>query len=146
MKRFQDEVIARGAGSGMQKRQTGEMLDRPFDQSNVKTSMAQGWGTDPTSVDEIRAITLCQNSERLLEASTVGWLCASILHDLRNPLGTICAGAELLIDLDSIPTQVQRLAGNMARAAGRMRQLLAELASLARDNVSTATARAPSSD
>ena len=124
MKRFQDEVIARGAGSGMQKRQTGEMLDRPFDQRNVKTGMAQGWGTDPTSVDEIRAITLCQNSERLLEAiSTMGWLSASILHDLRNPLGTICAGAELLINLDSTSTQVKRLAGNMYRALRDMKFL-----------------------
>src|SRR5258705_13003615 len=67
-----------------------------------------------------------------------GWLSAGILHDLRNPLGTICAGAELLMDLDSTSTQVKRLAGNMCRAAGRMRQLLAELASLARDHVSTA--------
>ena len=73
MKRFQDKVgIVRGAG--MQKRQTREMLDRPFDQSTVKTVLAQEWGTDPTNVDEIRAITLCQNSERLLEAiSTMGW-------------------------------------------------------------------------
>jgi signal transduction histidine kinase len=70
--------------------------------------------------------------------STIGWLSAAILHDLRNPLGTICAGAELLMDLESTSSQVKRLAGNMCRAARRMRQLLAELASLARDNVSTA--------
>jgi nitrogen-specific signal transduction histidine kinase len=80
-----------------------------------------------------------KGSENPQEAiSPVGWLPAAILHDLRNPLSTICAGAELLVDLDAPSTQVKRLAGNMCRAAGRMRQLLAELASLARDNVPTA--------
>ena len=39
-----------------------------------------------------------ENSREVI--STIGWLSASILHDLRNPLGTICAGAELLMDLD----------------------------------------------
>jgi signal transduction histidine kinase len=80
-----------------------------------------------------------KRSESAQEAiSTIGWLFAAILHDLRNPLGTICAGAELLMDLDSASTQVKRLAGNMCRAAGRMRQLLTDLPSVARDNVSTA--------
>jgi signal transduction histidine kinase len=46
-------------------------------------------------------------------------------HDLRNPLGTIYAGAEMLMDLDPSPT-VKRLAGNIYRAAGRLRDLLAE--------------------
>jgi K+-sensing histidine kinase KdpD len=67
-----------------------------------------------------------------------GWPCASILHDLRNPLGTICAGAELLMDLDSTSTQVKRLAGNMYHAACRTRQLLADLASIAHNNIPTA--------
>ena len=67
--------------------------------------------------------------------SSIGWLSAGILHDLRNPLGTICAGAELLMDLDSSSTQVKRLAANICRAAGRMRQLLADLTSVTRDNM-----------
>jgi two-component system, NtrC family, sensor kinase len=70
--------------------------------------------------------------------STMGRLSASILHDLRDPLETICAGAELLMDLDSSSTQVKRLAANMGRAAGRMRQLLADLASVAPDTLPTA--------
>jgi hypothetical protein len=45
------------------------------------------------------------------------WLSASILHDLRNPVGTIYAGAEMLVTLDTIPNQVKRLAANMRRAA-----------------------------
>src|SRR5882762_9759870 len=70
--------------------------------------------------------------------STMEWPSASILRDLRNPLETICADAELLMDLDSTSTQVKRLAANMCRAAGRMRQLLADLAYVARDNVPAA--------
>ena len=65
-------------------------------------------------------------SESRSEAS---WLSASILHDLRNPVATIYAGAEMLMTLDTMPTQVRRLAANMHRAAGRMRELLIDLAS-----------------
>jgi len=61
--------------------------------------------------------------------SAIGWLSASILHDLRNPVGTIYAGAEMLMMLDTAPNQVKRLAANMQRAAGRMRELLIDLAS-----------------
>src|SRR5580704_6372455 len=69
--------------------------------------------------------------------STIGWLSASILHDLRNPVGTIYAGAEVLMTLDTTPNQVKRLAANMHRAAGRMRELLIDLASAAHGNTST---------
>jgi signal transduction histidine kinase len=61
--------------------------------------------------------------------SEASWLSASILHDLRNPLGTIYAGAEMLMTLDTTPSQAKRLAANMHRAAGRMRELLTDLAS-----------------
>jgi signal transduction histidine kinase len=56
------------------------------------------------------------------------WLSASILHDIRNPLGTVYAGAEMLMDLDPTSTQAKRLAANIYRAAGRMRDLLGDLA------------------
>src|ERR1700693_4941148 len=62
--------------------------------------------------------------------SEAGWLSASILHDLRNPVGTIYAGAEMLMTLDTTPNQVKRLAANMHRAAGSMREMLADLTSL----------------
>jgi signal transduction histidine kinase len=82
-------------------------------------------------------MTLYQESGNPQEAiSSIGSLSASILHDLQDPLGTICSGAELLMDLDSTSTQVKRLAANMFRAAGRVRQLLADLPSVARDNIS----------
>jgi signal transduction histidine kinase len=65
------------------------------------------------------------------------WLSTSIVHDLRNPLGAIYAAAEVLIDLDPGPTQVQRLATNIFRAAGRMRELLADLNRVALGNTPT---------
>src|SRR6202161_573905 len=73
-------------------------------------------------------------SESRSEAS---WLSASILHDLRNPVATIYAGAEMLMTLDTAPNQVKRLAANMHRAAGRMRELLTDLASATYGNRST---------
>jgi signal transduction histidine kinase len=60
--------------------------------------------------------------------SSMGWLSTSIVHDLRNPLGTVFAGAEMLMQLDPASTQGKRLAANIYRAAGRMRELLADLA------------------
>jgi len=60
--------------------------------------------------------------------SSTGWLSTSIVHALRNPLGTVFAGAEMLMRLDPASTQAKRLATNIYRAAGRMRELLADLA------------------
>jgi signal transduction histidine kinase len=123
----------------MPKRQTTETRESPSGPSCVNEDRARGWCSDDTKVDATRKITLYQRSENPQEAiSTMGWFSASILHDLRNPLATICAGAELLMDLDSPSTQVKRLAANMCRAAGRMRQLLADSPSVTRDNISTA--------
>jgi signal transduction histidine kinase len=123
----------------MPKAQTTKTLETPSGPSCVKKDQARGWRSDDTKMDATRKITLYQRSENPQEAiSTIGWFSASILHDLRNPLATICAGAELLMDLDSPSTQVKRLAANMCRAAGRMRQLLADSPSVTRDNVSTA--------
>ena len=73
-------------------------------------------------------------SESRSEAS---WLSASILHDLRNPVGTIYAGAEMLMALETTPNQVKRLAANIHRAASRMRELLIDLASATYGNRST---------
>ena len=66
--------------------------------------------------------------------SSIGWLSTSIVHDLRNPLGTVFAGAEILMELDPAPTQVKRLAVNIYRAAGRMRELLADLSAASSGN------------
>jgi signal transduction histidine kinase len=86
-----------------------------------------------------RGISDAANSWRARSESRseAGWLSASILHDLRNPVGTIYAGAEILMTLDTAPIQVKRLAANMHRAAGRMRELLIDLASATYGNRST---------
>jgi len=69
--------------------------------------------------------------------SSMDWLSTSIVHDLRNPLGTVFAGAEMLMQLDPASTQGKRLAANIYRAAGRMRELLADLAGGSCGNIST---------
>src|SRR5580658_8609644 len=75
-----------------------------------------------------------QRTTKMLDASgqkrisSMGWLSTSILHDLRNPLGTVFAGAEMLMQLDPASPQGKRLAANIYRAASRMRELLADLA------------------
>src|SRR5580692_995204 len=68
-------------------------------------------------------IPLNSRSERI----STELLSASIVHDLRNPLGTVIAGSEMLMELDLAPAQVKRLATNVLRAAGRMRDLVADL-------------------
>jgi len=92
----------------------------------------------PSVADFIHAASNWQQSSRSVgpqEAiSTVGWLSASILHDLRNPVGTIYAGAEMLMTLETMPNQVKRLVANMHRAAGRMRELLTDITSLTDGN------------
>src|SRR5882724_8913037 len=90
--------------------------------------------TTELNANAIRFLDEEWRSESRLEAS---WLFAAILHDLRNPMGTICAGAEMLMTLDTTPSQVKRLAANMHRAAGCMRELLIDFASATYGNRST---------
>jgi signal transduction histidine kinase len=71
------------------------------------------------------------------QISSIDWLSTSIVHDLRNPLGTVFAGAEMLMQLDPASTQAKRLAANIYRAASRMRELLADLAAVNGGNRST---------
>jgi hypothetical protein len=47
----------------------------------------------------------------------MGWLSTSIVHDLRNPLGTVFAGAEMLMQLDPASTEGKRLAANIYRCS-----------------------------
>ena len=63
---------------------------------------------------------------------SISWLSTLIVHDLRNPLGTVLASAEMLMELEPAPTHVKRLAANIHRAAGRMRELLADLTDASR--------------
>ena len=75
-----------------------------------------------------RTIPLALRSESWQKhISSIGLLSTSIVHDLRNPLGAVFAGSEMLMELDLTSIQVKRLATNIYRAAGRMRELLADL-------------------
>jgi signal transduction histidine kinase len=85
-----------------------------------------------------RAIPLASRSESLQKhIFNMGWLSTSIVHDLKNPLGTVSAGAEMLMELDLAPTQVKRLAANIHHAAGRMHELLVDLAGASSGSKST---------
>src|SRR5260370_39406688 len=84
------------------------------------------------------ALAIIDEIERAELETNNSWLSISIFHDLRNPLATIYAAAEMLMDLDPEPTEVKRLATNMYCAASRMRKLLEDLSSVASGNRLTA--------
>jgi signal transduction histidine kinase len=114
---------------------TTEMMEASPIATHLGKDQAELWGFGGAT----GTIPVCQRPQSSGEGiSMIAWLSTSIVHDLRNPLGTICAGAEMLMDLDSTPTQAKRLAANIYRAAGRMRELLADLTGVARGDRSTA--------
>ena len=59
--------------------------------------------------------------------TTIGQLSTSIVHDLRNPLAAIYAGAEMLVDSHLPEEQTKRLARNIYRASRGMQDMLQEL-------------------
>jgi DNA-binding winged helix-turn-helix (wHTH) protein len=60
--------------------------------------------------------------------ASLKWL--SVVHDLQNPLATICAGADVLTQPDLTSANVKRLAGNIRLAAVRMQGLVSDLMSV----------------
>jgi signal transduction histidine kinase len=74
----------------------------------------------------------------VLDQHTLDQLSTSILHDLRNPLASICGCSEMLLDLDLTPEQVKRLSSNIYQAAGRMRELLGNLFDLTQGKIAEA--------
>jgi signal transduction histidine kinase len=86
---------------------------------------------DARLVDETKTGT-----ENLTNAiATTGWLAAGMIHDFRNPLGTIRAASEILLDVDVNAAQLKRLARNMHHAATRMQELLTDLTDSLRGNL-----------
>ena len=67
--------------------------------------------------------------------ATTGWLAAGMIHDFRNPLGTIRSASEILLDVEVNGAQLKRLARNMHRAATRMQGLLTDLTDSLRGNL-----------
>ena len=64
--------------------------------------------------------------------STIGRLSTSIVHDLRNPLAAIYAGAEMLFDSNLPMPQVKRLATNIYRASRDIQEMLQQLLNVSR--------------
>src|SRR5260370_15911014 len=105
---------------------TTKMLDAPPIEMDFNGNRATG------------PISLPSRSESWQERiSSMGWLSTSIVHDLRNPLRTVFAGAEMLMQLDPASTQGKRLAANIYRADVRIRELFADLAGASYGNKST---------
>jgi signal transduction histidine kinase len=114
---------------------TAEMLDESQVQVHGNNDRGGVWRLKETCVRATRMITLSLRIEELArECIWRGWLSTSVVHDLRNPVATIYAAAEMLMDPHPAPTQVSRLAANIYRAAARMRELLADLNSVACEN------------
>ncbi len=63
---------------------------------------------------------------------TIGQLSTSIVHDLRNPLAAIYAGAEMLVDGDLPEEQTRRLAKNIYRASRGIQDMLQQLLDVVR--------------
>jgi signal transduction histidine kinase len=108
-----------------EQQRTTEMLHKPQAQVRVKRALR-------VSLErQIRASRMPARpalpESGLENVSDMEWLSTSIVHDLRNPVATIYAAAEMLLDLDTGLTQVHRLATNIYRAARRMRECLADL-------------------
>jgi signal transduction histidine kinase len=64
--------------------------------------------------------------------STIGQLSTSIVHDLRNPLAAIYAGAEMLMDGNLGEEPTKRLARNIYRASRGIQDMLQQLLNVAR--------------
>jgi signal transduction histidine kinase len=64
--------------------------------------------------------------------STIGQLSTSIVHDLRNPLAAIYAGAEMMMDSDMPAEMTRRLARNIYRASRGIQDMLQQLLDVVR--------------
>src|SRR5260370_1982961 len=69
--------------------------------------------------------------------ATIGQLSTSIVHDLRNPLAAIYAGAEMLIDGHLGEHQTRPLAGNIYRASPAIQDMLQQLLNVVRGKSDT---------
>lgn len=90
--------------------------------------LAHSFNTMCSSLESARAELIQQ--ERL---TAVARLATFVVHDLRNPLASLYAGAEMLVDNDLPPQQIKRLARNMYQASRGMMEILGDLRSAARN-------------
>jgi len=97
---------------------------------NSEDELGRLAGTFQSMCDSIR-----QAREELIRQeriATIGRLSTSIVHDLRNPLAAIYAGAEMLVDGDLPEEQTRRLARNIYRASRGIQDILQELMDVVR--------------
>ncbi len=99
---------------------------------------------DVTSQDELGRLaetfrSMCESIQqarheliRQERIATIGQLSTSIVHDLRNPLAAIYAGAEMLVDGDLPEEQTRRLARNIYRASRGIQDMLQQLLDVSR--------------
>lgn len=99
----------------------------PVSSTDELGRLAEAFNAMCASIQDARHELIRQ--ERIM---TIGRLSSSIVHDLRNPLAAIYGGAEMLVDGDLTPPQVQRLAGNIYRASRHVQELLQELVEVGR--------------
>jgi len=90
--------------------------------------LGESFNSMGSSLESARA-ELIQH-ERL---NSVARLATIVVHDLRNPLASIYAGAEMLVDDDLPRAQIKRLAHNMYQASRGIMEILQELLSAARN-------------
>lgn len=89
--------------------------------------LAKSFNAMSGSLEQARAELI--RHERL---ESVARLATMVVHDLRNPLASIYAGAEMLVDGSLPEKQVRRLANNMYRASRGVMKILGGLLSAAR--------------
>ena len=99
---------------------------------------------DVRSQDELGRLaetfkSMCASIQRAREElirqeriATIGQLSTSIVHDLRNPLAAIYAGAEMLVDGTLGEEQTRRLAKNIYRASRGIQDMLQQLLNVVR--------------
>jgi signal transduction histidine kinase len=87
-------------------------------------------GTFQSMCESIRAAR--EELIRRERIETIGQLSTSIVHDLRNPLAAIYAGAEMLVDSNLPEEQTRRLAKNIYRASRGIQDMLQELLDVVR--------------
>ena len=66
------------------------------------------------------------------DVGTTTRLVTALVHDLRNPVSAISAGAELLLDSDHPSAQARRLASSIYQASRRVEQLCQDLVEIFR--------------
>ena len=89
-------------------------------------------GATPSTACANRSSSAREELTRQERISTIGRLSTSIVHDLRNPLAAIYAGAEMLFDGNLPVPQVHRLATNIYRAARGIQDMLQQLLNVSR--------------